>query len=187
MEIPTESHASWSSLLYAKWLRWGRLMTMIWSPISSQILFFFPDMHLTIHKIEQTCDSALRKQLPHKFTVEYQSYAYINRLVWRCVHLDAHKTFIMFALKRQVEASNSVLLNISPFLFHITSNILYTWLITSMLLNNFETKQVLWTMKTYESYELTLVISSGVRAPCISCLFAKTNKDAPDNLWKKNI
>lgn len=31
---------------------------------------------------------------------------------------------------------------------------------------------------------LTLAISSGERAPCMSCLFAKINNDAPDNLCK---
>lgn len=36
------------------------------------------------------------------------------------------------------------------------------------------------------NYDLTFAISDGLRAPCISCLFAKTNKDAPDNLCQKH-
>ena len=32
------------------------------------------------------------------------------------------------------------------------------------------------------AFRLTLAISSGEREPCISCLFAKINNDAPDSL-----
>lgn len=33
---------------------------------------------------------------------------------------------------------------------------------------------------------LTLAISSGVRAPFMSCLFANISRDAPDSLWQMN-